>query len=332
MKIREFQKRYLAFLLVLLAGLTACEDNGTEPEPQPVNEAQLLVDYLEANRDYDVHGGFITTAETVRTTLVAEPDAQYVIDIRSATDFATGHIAGAVNVAAGDLIDHMAAMSPAASTYDDVVIVCYSGQTAAYVVGVLRALGYENAVSLKWGMSSWNEQLATPWMGAPSNQYGTQFVTTASPAKNVAGELPTLGTGLETAEEILAARAAEVITAFGDAKVGASTVFANLDNYYIVNFWPEATYLSVGHIPGAINYDPTTSPFLQANDLLTLPTDQPVVIYCYTGQTSAYLAGYLRVLGYDARTLLYGANGMAYDRMTGGKWVDTEVKGYDLAS
>jgi filamentous hemagglutinin family protein len=39
------------------------------------------------------------------------------------------------------------------------------------------------------------------------------------------------------------------------------------------------------------------------------------VIYCYTGQTSAYLTGYLRVLGYDARSLLFGANGMIFDKM-----------------
>ncbi len=40
-----------------------------------------------------------------------------------------------------------------------------------------------------------------------------------------------------------------------------------------------------------------------------------MVLYCYTGQTSAYLAGYLRTLGYDARTLLFGTNGMIFDRM-----------------
>lgn len=31
-----------------------------------------------------------------------------------------------------------------------------------------------------------------------------------------------------------------------------------------------------------------TAPFLSSTDLTTLPTDRPVVIYCYTGQTSAF--------------------------------------------
>lgn len=332
MKLHRSDRRYLSFLLVLLAGMAGCDDDNDPITPEPVNEAAVLVDYLEANRGYDVHGGFITTAENVRTTLVAEPDAQHIIDIRAADAYASGHIPGAVNVAVGDLIDYMAGLSPAATTYDDVVIVCYSGQTAAYVTGVLRALGYENVVSMKWGMSAWNEAFASPWMGGHGNGYAVEFETGASPAKNPAGALPELSTGFEDPARILQARAEEAITGFGEAKVGASTVFANLDTYYVVNFWPQATYETVGHIPGAIDYDPAGAPFTTATDLLTLPTDRPVVLYCYTGQTSAYLAGYLRVLGYDARTLLYGVNGMAYDRMTGGKWADTEIKGYDFES
>ena len=86
-----------------------------------------------------------------------------------------------------------------------------------------------------------------------------------------------------------------------------------------------------GHIPGAINYEPGPKPFTQATDLLTLPADSPFVIYCYTGQTSAYLSGYLRTLGYDAKTLLFGANAMFFDTMPGSRFVPAnEVMDYDL--
>jgi rhodanese-related sulfurtransferase len=44
--------------------------------------------------------------------------------------------------------------------------------------------------------------------------------------------------------------------------------------------------------------------------LKTLSTEKPVVVYCYTGQTSSHVAAFLRVVGYDAKSLLYGANGM----------------------
>ena len=83
-----------------------------------------------------------------------------------------------------------------------------------------------------------------------------------------------------------------------------------------------------------MQYTPKESLKLSA-DLKTLPTDKPVVVYCYTGQTSANLAAYLRLLGYDARTLLYGANGMIYDLMVSngmGVFTDAEIKNYSYTS
>jgi len=43
------------------------------------------------------------------------------------------------------------------------------------------------------------------------------------------------------------------------------------------------------------------------------------------------VAAYLKLLGYDAKTLLYGVNGMAYDNMPANKFVaDTEIHDYEL--
>ena len=68
-----------------------------------------------------------------------------------------------------------------------------------------------------------------------------------------------------------------------------------------------------------------------AADLKTLPADKPVAVYCYTGQTSAFLVAYLRLLGYDAKSVLYGTNGMIYDKMVA-KAMTTfnaaQIKGY----
>ena len=68
-------------------------------------------------------------------------------------------------------------------------------------------------------------------------------------------------------------------------------------------------YLDPGHIEGAIQYTPSVD--LAVDEALkTLPTDKTVVVYCYTGQNSARIAAYLRLLGYDAKSLKFGANGM----------------------
>ena len=309
------KNRWYIFLLLVLAGLTACDDD-TTTTVDPIDEAQLLVDYAEANRGYDVHGGYILSASDVQTNIVTAPEDYYVIDIRAASDYASGHVPGSVNVAPGDLPDHLANMSPGPSAYEQVILICYSGQAAAYSTGILRAMGYENVYSMKFGMSAWHSDFSGSWANSVSNERVTQFETTASPPKNGVGDLPTLSTGFEDGAEILQARALAVFAdGFDAAKVTDDDVFMALDDYYIINFWPQDQYEGLGHIPGAVNYQPSETPFLLDTFLATLPTDKPVVVYCYTGQTSAYIVAYLRVLGYDARTLLFGGNSMIHDAM-----------------
>ena len=44
------------------------------------------------------------------------------------------------------------------------------------------------------------------------------------------------------------------------------------------------------------------------------------IFYCYTGQTAAAACAYLTVLGYDVKSIKFGANAMIWDEMTGHKW------------
>jgi rhodanese-related sulfurtransferase len=197
-----------------------------------------------------------------------------------------------------------------ASAYDKVIIACYTGQTAAYVTTLANMAGHEVS-SLAFGMSSWNPATAGKWNSNAKNTYATQLETTSNP-KAEEGTMPVLETGFETGAEILEARIAEVNSAgFGAATITAADVWANPEDYYIVNYWPESNYIK-GHIPGAIQYEPNSS-MLTTADLKTLPTDKTIVVYCYTGQGSAFLCAYLQVLGYDAKSLLFGINGMATD-------------------
>jgi rhodanese-related sulfurtransferase len=251
----------------------------------------------------------------------------YIVDIRSASDYATlGHIEGAVNVAAGDVLAHLDAMD--LSAYDEISVVCYTGQTAAWVTCLLRLAGYDNAYSMKFGMCSWNEHFAGSWNNNIGSMYSSQF-TSDMTAKGEVGELPELGTGFEKAEDIFDARMTATLTeGFGAAKITAAEVFGALDNYYIINYWPAEEYIDPGHIPGAVQYTPKEDIALDAY-LKTLPTDKTIVCYCYTGQTSANLAAYLRFVGYDAKTLLFGTNGMIYDDMTKSKWSEAAISGYD---
>jgi rhodanese-related sulfurtransferase len=312
MKLRQL----LFLLLISLLVIAGCKkDDNPAAVTTPINEAQVLAEYLEANGDYmNTSAPSIVAASAVYTDLNANPPTEYIIDLRSSTDFQAGHIAGAHNVALGDLLTHVRGVSNI-SSFNRVVIVCYSGQTSAYGTALLRLMGYSNAISMKWGMSSWDSTFAlTKWYANISNSRASQFVTTAT-AKGQAGNLPTLATGKTTGAEILEARVVNALAAgFTPATVSNSTVFGNPSGYYIVNYWPVTEYNDPGHIPGAVQYTPRSDLRL-ASALKTLPTTIPVVVYCYTGQTSAFITAYLRLLGYDAKSLLWGANGMIYDVM-----------------
>ncbi|HOH99419.1 MAG TPA: rhodanese-like domain-containing protein [Bacteroidales bacterium] len=308
---------FLLGILFAFIFVSSCKKDETE-EPVVINESEVLVQYLESTnspygKDYvatDMPS--IISASELKTLNTA--GQAYIIDIRDAADFANGHIENAVNVTVANLLTHVKGLNMA--NYTKVAIVCYSGQTSAFATSLMRIMGYDKVWSLKWGMCSWNSTFAGPWNNAIANgnAYASQFVTTPTD-KAAKGNLPTLSTGKTTGKEILEARVAALLTeGYTPARVANTAVFGNLAGYYIVNYWPAAQYADPGHIPGAMQYTPKESMKLAA-DLKTLPTNKPIVLYCYTGQTSSFLAAYLRLLGYDAKSLLFGGNAMIYDLM-----------------
>ena len=73
----------------------------------------------------------------------------FVLDIRTAEDFALGHIAGAVNLPFSQgMQESFADLLPMDK---QIIVTCYTGQTAGQTIAVLRMLGYD-ALSLKLGM------------------------------------------------------------------------------------------------------------------------------------------------------------------------------------
>ncbi|MCB0281494.1 MAG: hypothetical protein H6627_07480 [Calditrichae bacterium] len=321
---RSYKFLILLFLIPALTGMfMGCSDDSTSSNK--VDEYAELVKYLEGEGgDFiNTYAPAIKSADAVKTAMTT--GTQYIIDIRSAADYATGHIDGAVNVAFGDLITHVEGLT---TDYETIIIACYSGQTAAYGASLLRLLGHDNVYTLKFGMSSWNKDFDV-WSAKCLNTYATQFETTVN-AKGPEVDPPALDTGKKTGAEILRARVQEVLDAGFIGKIGAADVVPNASNFYIVNYWPENHY-AIGHIQGAMCYVPKAD-LKSTTYLNTLPADKKVVVYCYTGQTSAYVTAYLRVLGYDAYSLLYGANNMIYDTIPASAFSEAAIMGYDYVT
>lgn len=323
-----FDLRKLFYLLLIIPIMfvnTGCSAN--DDDNPVVNEAEVLVKYLEDAGGNPMNSFPVMIKSSDVYTNVTTGADQYIIDIRSAADFGNGHIQGAVNVSANDVLSHYESNN--LNSKEVVVIVCYSGQTAAWVTGLMHTAGYDNVKDMKWGMSSWNSATSGSWVNSISNARASELVTTAA-AKGDAGDLPTLSTGSSDPSEILKARVEAVFAeGFGSVKVTNANVFDSPNDYYVVNYWSQTDY-DWGHIPGAMQYTPKADLDYDTY-LTTLPTDKSVAVYCYTGQTSAHVAGYLRVLGYDAKSILFGVNGMSWDGMPGTRFIEeTEVHDYPL--
>ena len=322
---------YLLLIIPIMFINTGCsdDDNGTDPE---VNEAEVLAKYLEDNGNPVTTFAQMIKATDVYNAILAGDQTQVVLDIRSATDYAAGHIEGAINVASTDVLTYYEANN--LSSHAVVVVACNSGQTAGWVTGLMHSMGYKNVKDLKWGMCSWNEATSAGWVSntnmASKGNRGGDMVSTNFP-KPAAGELPALSTGSKDGAAILRARVEAVFAGGFTQKIARDGVMDATGDYFIVNYWSTDHY-NWKHLNGAVQYTPgATSDLTLDNALKTLPTDKKIVIYCYTGQTSAQTAAYLAVLGYDVYSLLYGVNGIDWDNIPANKFVaETEVHDYPL--
>ncbi len=238
-----------------------------------------------------------------------------IYDIRSATDYGTGHIKNATNVALKDIITTVTTAALAKDA--KILVVCYTGQTAGQAVMAMRLLGWKNAVVLKWGMAGWNASYKGPWVsnsGFETAANGniavanSNWVTTAAPANGTFTEPVWTSTSTDGAA-ILAERVQAVLTAGFSTTAGAD-VLTSPANYQIINYWSAADYAALGHFNGAFDV-PVIS---LAGDLVkTIDPSKPAQVYCYTGQTSSIAIFWLNVLGYNAKSIGFGANHLVYD-------------------
>jgi len=119
----------------------------------------------------------------------------------------------------------------------------------------------------------------------------------------------------------------------GTQNIAAADLFANLNdgdtsNDPLVIDLRNAADYDLAHIPGAINM--SVKDLFTADGMAELSADQPIVTYCYTGQTSSQATSALNMLGYEAQSMLYGFPTWAYvEGLTGSKPFNRDVDGHD---
>jgi rhodanese-related sulfurtransferase len=278
------------------------------------SETEQLIQYLESNGNFinSKAQEAIISADEVKKNL--KNQKYHLIDIRTDTWFDYGHIKDANNVQAQDLPDYFQnKINP--NDFDKIVLICYSGQSAAFYTSYLRLAGYANVYSMKWGMSSWRQDFAeNSWLKNISDDHAGNLETAAN-NKPTTGSLPSLSTGKSSPEEILKERLQVVFEKpYKDFAITAAEVFANPDQYFILNYSSAKNY-ELGHIKGAVQYEPFGS-LSTSTELATLPTDKKIVVYDENGQTAAAVTAYLNFIGYDATNLAYGSNGFMNKEMS----------------
>jgi rhodanese-related sulfurtransferase len=282
------------------------------PAPVIDRETTLLLKDLEENGDY-VNSQYFPSL--IKASVVHEElgSKNLVIDLRPADSFSAGHIENAVNKQFGELPEYFqTAIKP--FEYDKIILVCDDGQLSSYTTALLRMMGYGNVFALRWGMGGWNSQYAeSGWMKGLSSAFEDRLETETRETP-VAAAMPVLGTGLETGKEISDARFRKLFEQGEDnILITAGDVFSDPSKYFVINLERKDKY-DAGHIPGAVRYKPEST--LGFPDMMaTIPADRTIVVYCGTGHNSAFATAFLRLFGYDARTLRYGNNSFMYDKM-----------------
>jgi rhodanese-related sulfurtransferase len=140
-------KKRLAFIALTLALIV-----GTLPIIGQIGQAQGSLQ-KSAETYFSEGARTIQAADLFENLNDGDPENDpYIISLRSAEDYAKGHVPGAVHMDVKTLFtsDNLATIPPD----KDVVVLCYTGQTAGQATAALNMLGYE-AYSLLHGMSSW---------------------------------------------------------------------------------------------------------------------------------------------------------------------------------
>jgi len=113
--------------------------------------ALIGIDRISGYFDAAAIRGDQTVAQISATQLAPRLDTVAVIDVRNATEWAEGHLPGAIHIPLGYLADR-AAEIPAGRP---IVVQCQSGSRSAIAASLLQQLGFANVTNLSGGITGW---------------------------------------------------------------------------------------------------------------------------------------------------------------------------------
>lgn len=318
----------LKFLIipVTLLLFTGCEkDKITAPFSAKTETSAKLLLYLEEEGDIINKQPIpVLTATEVYNNL----NNYLVIDLRQSSVFLQGHIQGAKNIGNDSLFNYIKINY---TRFDKMVLVSASGQSAAYYSSLLKLAGFSKVYYLNFGMASWNVLFSSVWMDRLNTDPDYSFFSHTDYNKRGYSSLPDieLTSSGETMKELLTQRIDSLIKEgfnedYNSIGSKAAMLFSSWSdlhsNLYTICVGPMMLYNSspfttnTYHLEGSVLYQipPGPADFRSTSYLQTLPSESPIAIYSGTGQESAFYTAYLRLLGYDVKSILFGMNNIDY--------------------
>lgn len=328
----------------------SCLEDAIEPLLDiEINRTAELLFLLEENGDFinSTEMPLLISAEQLYSNI----QDYLIIDIRDRSGFDEGHIENAVSVSPQNILSYLQNNS---NLNSKIVLVSAAGQSASYYTCLLKLYGYNNVRSLSFGMSSWHEDFSDIWHNALDAQIDSVRMDNVNYLKNDISSLPLLPVvdSISTPEDLLRHRISQLFDNTFSESLSYSLSFPQpeiIDNevsirtkqfytdytldipgyhkYYVICFGPGQLYSPYGfldkypdllsHPVSSVCYQDAAirSDFQSITHLQTLPTDKIIVVYSTSGHASAFLAAYLRILGYNARSILFGANSFVYSGM-----------------
>ena len=317
---------FISLMLIFL--FTGClKDLVTKPDTVKIDYSAQVLTYLESRGDYINSDKFpsLVEAQEVYNNL----SDYLIIDVRSRGAFSAGHIQNAVNVQPDSLLNFM--KSNGTGNYSKVIIVSGTGQAASYFSCLLILDGYSNIYVMKYGMASWNSFFASPWQRAVRTVNIYELTKNVLP-KSKFSPLPSLtfpndDTTIELkVEDRIGTLLKEGFDdEFKESYTTPVTDFvkylsSSRQNIYLLclgDSYFYGSHFGFEHPIWAVNYI-YMKPELElesVNYLQTIPPDKTIYLYSYAGHVSAAVTAYLRVLGYNAISILYGGNNLIHSPM-----------------
>jgi rhodanese-related sulfurtransferase len=319
--------KYLSkiFLFTLTCFLTSCLDDNIIPNLDiELNETAKLIQYFESQGDFA--NSDTAPALVPAKDLFLNLDQYIILDIRTNAEYTRGHIDNSHNVNSSNLYESVDSLNLIVSQ-KKIVLISKNGQSSSYFTCLLRLAGFNNVFSLSYGMASWHIDFSDDWLQVLGDASDINLYQNTNYPKPALSSLPELEfpNSLNSIKEKAIYRIKNIIKngfvfnenylndLVPDIRNTHLTICYGREKFYN---YPPRDLGTLGHPVGTVWYANSASfEFRSTESLQTLPLDKPIIIYSGNGQLSACMAAYLRVIGYKAKTLMFGANQLFYPRL-----------------